>query len=165
MSINLFTNIPISETCNIILNSNIYNHLGLTLPLFKQPLSLSVNDTIFTFNNTYFLQIDGMPMDSPLGPPLPTFYFALTKLPGLTIAPQTLDPWHIKNTKTIDFLNFKNKQQSNIFFQYINNKHSNIKFSREDESNGFLPFLDILVSHTPNGFTTSSYWKPTSSLA
>ena len=65
---NLFTNIPVHETCNIILNSNTHTKLGLTKPLFQQFLSLAVNDTIFTFEDHFYKQIDGMPMGSPLGP-------------------------------------------------------------------------------------------------
>ena len=47
------------------------------------------------------------------------------------------------------------------FTNYLNSKHKNIKFTYEKESNNSLPFLDILISRSENGFKTSVYHKPT----
>ena len=46
------------------------------------------------------------------------------------------------------------------FTDYLNSKHRNIKFTYEKESNNSLPFLDILISRSENGFKTSVYHKP-----
>ena len=43
----------------------------------------------------------------------------------------------------------------------MNSKHKNIKFIYEKESNNTLPFLDILISRSENGFKASVYHKPT----
>ena len=160
----LFTNIPIAETSDIILNSNIHNHLNLPLQLFKQLLSLSVNDTIFTFNSNYYQQIDGMPMGSPLGPTFANIFLCNHESLWLNHCPQSIRPLIYKRYIDDCFLIFNNKEQSDLFFQYINHQHPNIKFSREDEHNRSLPFLDIMVTRSSNGFTTSIYRKPTTSL-
>ena len=43
----------------------------------------------------------------------------------------------------------------------MKSKHKNIKFTYETENNNSLPFLDILISTSENGFKTSVYHKPT----
>ena len=43
----------------------------------------------------------------------------------------------------------------------MKSKHKNIKFTYETENNNSLPFLDILISRSENGFKTSVYHKPT----
>ena len=40
---------------------------------------------------------------------------------------------------------------------YLNRQHPNIEFTQELEENNSLPFLDILVTHVENGFTTNLY--------
>ena len=47
------------------------------------------------------------------------------------------------------------------FTSHLNSKHENIKFTYEKESNNSLPFLDILISRSENGFKTSVYHRPT----
>ena len=47
----------------------------------------------------------------------------------------------------------------NLFLQYVNNKHPNIKFTCENEINGTISFLDIKISRFDNKFTTSVYRK------
>jgi hypothetical protein len=48
-----------------------------------------------------------------------------------------------------------------MFLEYINQIHPNIKFTMETEINNSLPFLDVLISRTPSGFSTSVYRKNT----
>ena len=43
----------------------------------------------------------------------------------------------------------------------MNNKHANISFTIENENDGKLPFLDVLVSRESDKFVTDIYRKPT----
>ena len=58
------------------------------------------------------------------------------------------------------FALFRSPDHLEKFTNYLNSKH-NIKFTYEKESNNSLPFLDILISRSENGFKTSVYHKPT----
>ena len=59
------------------------------------------------------------------------------------------------------FLIFSEKLQSDDFFKHMNDQHPNITFTREDECDNHLPFLDILVSRDQDGaISTSVYRKP-----
>ena len=44
---------------------------------------------------------------------------------------------------------------------YLNSKHRNIRFTCEKEHNNPMPFLDILITRTSDGFKTPVYHKPT----
>ena len=57
---------------------------------------------------------------------------------------------------------FKNEIDAEQFNNYLNSKHSNIKFTVEKETNKFLSFLDFLVKNEVSTFTTSVYRKKTS---
>ena len=41
---------------------------------------------------------------------------------------------------------FQNSHDADMFFQYLNKCHPNIKFTMETETDGKLPFLDVLLS-------------------
>ena len=48
------------------------------------------------------------------------------------------------------------------FYAWINQQHQNIRFTKEEEKNGMLAFLDVLVRRESDGsLQTSVYRKPT----
>ena len=49
------------------------------------------------------------------------------------------------------------------FHQYLDSLHPTIKWSKQIEENGQLPYLDILIIKTPNGNQTTVYRKPSHS--
>ena len=67
---NLFTNVSVNQTINIILSklfpndSSVYN--GFTRNVFSDLHKLAVE--VFTFDNKLYKQIDGVAMGNPLGP-------------------------------------------------------------------------------------------------
>ena len=48
------------------------------------------------------------------------------------------------------------------FFDYLNSRHPNIKFTFEKQNGGKLAFLDILISYKSDNFCTSVFRKKTS---
>ena len=68
----LFTNVPVEETIDIILDKiftspDVLFH-NFNKNDFRKLLELAVLDTAFIFNGTSYRQIEGMAMGSPLGP-------------------------------------------------------------------------------------------------
>ena len=57
------------------------------------------------------------------------------------------------------FLLFRHKDHSALFFDYLNNKHSNIYFAMECESCDKLPFLVCLVHRNSDKFEWSVFKK------
>ena len=72
--VSLFTNIPIDETINIVLDT-LYRDEQISPPphpenLLRKLLIKATTEVEFSFNNVMFKQIDGVAMGSPLGPVL-----------------------------------------------------------------------------------------------
>ena len=58
------------------------------------------------------------------------------------------------------FAVFDKKEDALKFLDYLNSRHPNIKFTKEENINGVLPFLDVLISNR-NCLKTSVYHKST----
>ena len=56
---------------------------------------------------------------------------------------------------------FNNTFEAKWFFNYINTRHTNIKFTLEAEVNKVIPFLDVLIDNSQNILNTSTYHKST----
>ena len=56
---------------------------------------------------------------------------------------------------------FNNSFEAKEFFNYINTRHPNIKFTMETEVNKIIPFLDVLIDNSQNFLKTSTYHKST----
>ena len=59
------------------------------------------------------------------------------------------------------FVLFRKEEHLQLFPNYFNSCHENIKFTSEKESNNKLSFLDIEISRDKNQLITSVYRKPT----
>ena len=161
----LYTNIPLSETINIILNLAFDNNTSVfhrfSKNLFKKFLELTLLDNYFLFNKQLYKQIDGLAMGSPIAPTLANIFLCYNEQLWLDNCPIQFKPVLYKRYMDDTFLLFKDPSHIDKFLNYLNNKHSNIKFTSEIEQNNSLPFLDILINKTDRGFTSSVYRKPT----
>ncbi|XP_063592239.1 uncharacterized protein LOC134769440 [Penaeus indicus] len=160
---NLFTNVPLSETIEIITES-LFNHNthmnGLNKVQFKKLLEIATKDITFFFDGKSYKEVDGVAMDSPLGPTLANIFMCFHEKRWLTNCPPDFRPSHYH--RYVDtFLLFKSQLEVQKFLQYMNGLHKNIKFTCELESNGKLPFLDVSISRDNNRFSTATYRKPT----
>ena len=59
------------------------------------------------------------------------------------------------------FLLFNDSVDPTLFLHYLNNKHPNIRFTAEAETEGRISFLDISISKHNNSFNTSIFRKKT----
>ena len=60
------------------------------------------------------------------------------------------------------FCLFHSEHDAILFFDYINSRHPNIRFTMEKEAQHKLPYLDVLVDHNdPNSLLTRVYRKKT----
>src|SRR5215469_995808 len=93
---NLFTNIPISETIDIVISSLFSTPTtlihGLTKTQFRKLLLATVSDSPFLFNNTLYTQTDGMPMGNPLGPTFANIFLSFHEIAWLEQCPPSFKP-------------------------------------------------------------------------
>ena len=59
------------------------------------------------------------------------------------------------------FVLFRSPVHHQKFQNYLNSKHRSIRFTCETEHKNSMPFLDVLITRTNNGFKTSIYHKHT----
>lgn len=161
---NLFTNVPVLETIDIILNHFFLNDgsifLGMTRVLFKQLLENSVLNSFFLFDGELYQQRDGLGMGLPLGPTFANIFMCYNEQQWLNDCPQHFKPFLYKRYVDDTFLLFHDRSHVNLFLDYMNSKHPNIKFTYETEQKNKLNFLDIAIERQQTKFVTSVYRKP-----
>ncbi len=160
----LFTNIPLDETIDIIINkafSNAPSFHNFALTDLKKLLDIAVKDSHFIFNNAYYKQNDGIAMGSPLGPFFANVFLDFHERSWLSNCPQEFKPLFYRRYIDDCFVVFRSETHIPLFLNYLNSQHPNISFTSETETDGKLPFLDILIERSSDGFSTSIYRKPT----
>ena len=159
----LFTNISLQETIDIAINL-IFNHnpnLNITRKELKKLFLFATSQTHFIFNSKFYNQIDGVAMGSLLAPVLANIFMGFHE-----------SKWLNKNNLNkpqfysiyVDHIlaAFDNEQDSLNFLKFLNNKHPDIKLTREKQMNLPIAFLDVLISGINNqNLTLPTYHKST----
>ena len=160
----LFTNIPLDETIDICINE-LYKNVDIVENLskkeMKELLSLACKETLFLFDGTFYKQIDGVAMGSPLGPHLANSFMCYYEQIWLEDCPEQFKPKFYRRYVDDIFVLCNSLEQLEQFKNYLNSKHQNINFTSETEIDGRLPFLDMVVDRNGGKVTTSVYRKPT----
>ena len=159
----LFTNIPLDKTniCADRVYQGKKKVKGLLKRQFKKLLTHATKSSCFLFNGTYYCQIDGVAMGSPLGPTLANLFLAYHEEKWLAECPIQFKPKFFRRYVDDIFLLFDKQDQVKKFLRYLNSRHQNMKFTYEEEQNETLAFLDIKITRTAGRFTTSVYRKKT----
>ena len=160
---NLFSNVPVANTIDLILQ-NTYDHEELAPPpiprgTMKELLLICTTKTPFrNINGDLYIQREGVSMGNPLGPTFANYYMCnlensifdnYCEKPQLYI--RYVDDICIGVAKFDQILKLKNLFES----------HSVLKFTFETEICKKLPFLDVLLNRRSNQICTSVYTKPT----
>ena len=158
--VSLFTNVPLTETIDIITN---YVYKGNNVPpfsklVFKRMLKLATGG-LFSYNGKLYRQIDGVTMGNPLGPTLANFFLAHIEN---QIFSKT-DPSHPKlYLRYVDdiFVVFPSETDFMKFLNILNSQHKNLQFTYE-LGNSTLAFLDTNISIVNADFESWVYRKET----
>ena len=108
-----------------------------------------------------YKQIDGVAMGSPLGPTLANAFLCFHKQIWFNECLDKFKAAYYRRYVDDIFVLFRSPDHLEKFKNYLNSKHRNIRFTCEKEQNNSMPFLDVLITRTSNGFKTSVYRKPT----
>ena len=100
-------------------------------------------------------------MGSPLGQTLANLFLAYHEEKWLNDCPIQFRPKYYKRYVDDVFLMFEERSHVKKFLRYMNSRHANINFTVEEEVNGSLPFLDIIITRCEGKLTTSIYRKKT----
>ena len=147
----LFTNIPLQETIDIAINL-IFNHnhnLNITRKELKKLFLFATSKTHFIFNSKFYNQIDGVAMGSPLAPVLTNIFMGFHESKWLNEYNLNKPKFCLRYVDDI-LAAFDKEQDSLNFFNFLNNRHPNIKFTIEKQNDHSIAFLDVFISGINN---------------
>nr|VZI31546.1 unnamed protein product [Spirometra erinaceieuropaei] len=158
--VSLFTSIPqalVIETLSDLLRQNYDGGDGQPTAQDLIELMGHCLKAFFTFEGTTYEQIEGTPMGSPISGLIAEA--VLQKLERRLFEEYKPKFWarYVDDTFVII-----DQDKVNYYAELLNSIIPDLKFTREEEVGGNLPFLDVLVCRQPNGeLATSVYRKPT----
>ena len=149
----LFTNIHLKETIKpaVDLIKTSYPNLKKSTDNLTKLFKFATCETNFLFNGKFYDQIDGVAMGSPLAPVLANLFMGHNEKLWIENF-QENPPSHYRRYVDDIFSVFNNSFEAKEFFNYINTRHPNIKFTMETEVNKIIPFLDVLIDNKPKYF-------------
>ncbi|CAF1441093.1 unnamed protein product [Rotaria magnacalcarata] len=162
----LYTNVPINETIEIILNS-----LYVIQPIppimkrddMKELLIFATKNSHFLFDGKVYDQIDGVSMGSPLAPLLAEIFLQEFERKNSSLL-QELGIVYWKRYVDDTFVLLNSQFTTKHVCAELSKCHPSIQFTSEEEdpATRTLPFLDVLVRRKPGAdFHTCVYRKPT----
>ena len=159
---NLFTNVPLELTIDLILKK-VYQKKMIKTKLrkgeLKELLEVCTKEMHFTFDGKIYQQTDGVCMGSPLGPVLANVFMVHLEE---TIVPQLQDIMPTWRRYVDDTFTLVKKGKKDEVIAALNSFHPNIKFTHEVEKDQQIAFLDVMLTKEENGkVQTSVYRKPT----
>ena len=155
----LFSNVPLDE----VISTSTDMLYSLQKPSIKKEnfmklLRIATSEVQFSFDGMVYSQVDGVAMGSPLGPTLANIFMGHLEY---KVIPELLDQNVYLRYMDDCLVISKSKVDSDILFEKLNSLHKAISFTKEEESNNALPFLDILITREHDKFVTTVHRKAT----
>lgn len=158
--VSLFTNIPRELVRGSIEKrwTMISNHCDVNKQTFLKIIDFIFDSTYFSYDNTFYKQITGTPMGAIISPILAQYIMddaldtCISKLPfALPFCYKYVD----------DVICSVPSDATNDTLLIFNSYHPKIQFTIEEETGGFVPFLDTKVIRDGTTIKTDWYTKPT----
>ena len=135
----LFISIPLKETIDIAVNLLFEHNLGLNITKteLKKLSESATSDTYFLFQGTFYDQIDGVAIVSPLGPVLANLFMGYYEALWLNSFRECEIILYRRYVNDIICL-FNCESYADKFFEFFNTQHPNIKFTFEKQVTNFI---------------------------
>lgn len=147
--VSLFTNIPINLAVAVIGKKwgEIKEHSTLDKRAFIKGVQICLNSTCFEFEGSFYKQIFGIAMGSPISPVVANLVLEHLEQSVIKKLPFTL-PFYFRYVD--DIITCVHRDHINILLGKFNNFHPRIRFTVELEKEGKLSFFDTLVINDHN---------------
>ena len=161
----LFTNVPLTETINLLAKRAFVNNwfnsqydLNITESDLVTLLQLATKNQLFQFQGNLYEQVDGVAMGSQLGPLMANaFLCSIEEKLELDNKLPNLYRRYVDDTLTT----MPDVSTAQSFLSTLNSCHPSIGFTMELASNDTLPFLGMEIRKNGCHLSTSVYRKPT----
>ena len=153
----LYTNVPLLEAindCADMLYSGKYELPPVDKSTFIELLKLCTSDVLMLTHNGFYKQTDGLAMGSPPAPLIANGW--LSKFDSRIRGDAKLFSRYMDDV----IRSIKSSEIAGVLL-LINSLHPSLKFTIERESDGRLPFLDMLIIRMNNELSSTWYNKPT----
>ena len=155
----LFTNVPVQETINILIDKAFTdNWFNSTYDQLTQLLRMASTDQLFQFDGQLYEQCEGVAMESPLGPLLANVF--MCHLEEILSDNDLIPPFYgryVDDTLAI----MPGLDVAESFLGTLNGLHPSIHFTMELSNNDSIPFIGMLITKNGNKLETQVYRKPT----
>ena len=122
-------------------------------------LSILLRTTYFKFNDQFYQQTDGAAMGGPTSAIVSEIYMQALEMTAITTADHPPKIWerHVDDVFSVIQRNYLQE-----LLHHINSLHPQTQFTKEEEQDSILPFLDTLVQWNPDKtISVKVYRKPT----
>ena len=161
----LFTSVPIEAAINIIqrileLDQELHSRTTMKVEHITSLLEFCLKTTYFQFQGSFYEQISGAAMGSPISPIVANLFMEDFEVEAINTAKNPPKMWKRYVDDTCVILDSTTKEE---FFHHINSIDPKIQFTSEDSNpDRSIPFMDTLVMPQPDGsIKTSVFRKPT----
>ena len=164
---NLFTNVPVRETVDLIIKYAYQDPDRKPPPIderiMKELLLTCTTETPFKHpNGNVYIQTDGVSMGSPLGPLFANFY--MCHLENEILSQYSAESKPKIYCRYVDDIFLLLRDPSLIFELKQKFENSSVlKFTHELEKNKTINFLDVKITASHQALNTEVYVKPTNS--
>ena len=157
----LFTNIPLEESINLAVEYILKGipDFNIAHDDLKKLFCIATSQTHFLFDGSFYDQIDGVSMGSPLAPVLANLFMGHHEMNWLDTSPSEILFYRRYADDT--FCMFHTESDALLCFDFINSRHPNIRFAMEAESDHKLAFLDTYIDNTGPTVATRTFRKKT----
>ena len=157
----MFTNVRLADTIQICADALYGGELlspDYPNKIFVELMNTATKSVEFSFNNNMYKQIDGVTMGSPLRVVLANTFIGYHES---KVFESTTKLFFYHQYEDDTFVIFGSEDECTSFLDALNSMHSALKFTFENQENDQLPFFDVLVEKSNEGFLTSVFRKPT----
>ena len=160
--VSLYTNIPLAETIDIVVE-DLYAEKSKKIPpvdkkVFKRLLQMATGG-MFMYKDALYKQVDGVAMGSPLGPSLANFFLGHIEETKLFKDDNYYPIVYLRYVDDI-FAVFEEGTTYHPFFKLLNDQHKSLRFT-VDEAEGSFPFLNVDIEINGNSVDTWVFRKKT----
>ena len=158
--VSLFTKVPVNEAMVVIeemleKDESIDERTTMSPGEVCRLTSLRLRSTYFRFKDDFFEQCDGAAMGSPLSLVVANLYMEAFEERALSSSTLTPKLWlrYVDDTFVVWPHGLSSLEE---FHSHLNQQHPSIQFTREDESECKILFLDTMVERRERSVTTAN---------